>query len=230
MKPKINVGYISLFTLFLIVVLLVIAGFYGWQKYQEKKFPEMAAKGEIKGISYYVSGIKGKINAILERKDVRNKRALELAEETKKINDKAGLYSIDIPRSWAIEAQEANKNNRISYLAARSSYLSIREISGKKYYDAGAKFTASVTGGENRSFSEGDSGHGSLIKTGKDSTQGGEYVYHVSRDPDSADGEIIDAHFIHNGRTYLFAMAYNPKNFTDAEYTFKEIMYSVSFK
>lgn len=223
-------GYVSNFTLFLAAVLLIIGGSYGWQRYQEHKYPEKAARGEIKNIPYYINQIKTKIDEILTNKDIKNKRALELAEVTKKVNDKAGLYSVEVPQSWVVEAQEAGRNNKISYLALKSSYFSSRETAGKKYYDAGAKFSVSVTAGENKNVLEGNSGHTGLIKTGKDSGEGGEYVYHIFKDPDSENGDVIDGHMIRNGNTYLFSIAYNPQTFTDAEYTFREIMYSVEFK
>lgn len=225
-----DIGYVSLFTLFLLAVLLIVGGFYGWEKYQEKKYPEKAARGEIKGVGYYLSGIQEKIGRAVERKDIKSKRAMELAEPGKIISDKAGLYSLEVPQSWIIVLSEADKNNKLSNLVMQSSYFSIRETGGKKSYDAGAKFSVSVTAGENKNVLEGNGGHADLIKIGKDKGEGVEYAYHIFKDPDSENGQIIDAHIIRGGNTYLFTMIYNPQTFTDAEFTFKEIMYSVKFK
>lgn len=230
MRPRINIGYVSLFTLFLLAMLLIIGGFYGWQKYQEKKYPEKAARGEIKGISYYLSGIQEKINSVLEKKDIKSKRAMELVESVKVVNDEARLYSLEVPQSWIIVSSEGDKNNKLSNLVMQSSYFSTSETAGKKYYDAGAKFSASVTAGENKNFLEGNGGHKNLIKNGKDSEGSGEYIYHIFKDPDSENGQVVDGHIIRGGNTYLFTMIYNPQTFTDAEYTFKEIIYSVKFK
>lgn len=230
MRPKINIGYVSLFTLFLAAVLLIIGGFYGWQKYQEKKYPEQAARGEIKGISYYLSGIQEKIDSVLKTKDIKNQRAMELAESAKAISDKAGLYSLEVPQSWTVVLNEGNRGNQVSRLILQSSYFSASETAGKKYYGAGAKFSVSITAGENKNILEGNGGHKNLIKNGKDSGESGEYTFHIFKDPDSENGEAIDAHIIHKGNTYLFTLAYNPQNFTDAEYTFKEILNSVKFK
>ncbi len=230
MKPKINIGYVSLFALFLLAVLLIVGGFYGWEKYQKKKYPEKAAAGEIKGVSYYLSGIGEKINSVLEKKDIKSKRAMELAESVKIVSDRAELYSLEVPQSWAVVLNESGKNSKFSNLVMQSAYFSARETGEKKYYDAGAKFSASVTAGENKNVLEGNGGHKNLIKSGNDNGGGEEYTYHIFKDPDSENGQIIDGHIIRGGNTYLFAMAYNPKTFTDAEYTFKEIMYSVKFK
>lgn len=229
MKPRINIGYISLFTLFLAAVLLIAGGFYGWEKYQEYKYPKLAARGEIKGISYYLNGIQEKIGRAIERKDIKGKRAVELAESGKIISDKAGLYSLEVPQSWVVVSSEGDKNSKLSNLVMQSSYFSSHEIGGKKYYDAGTKFSVSVTAGENKNVLEGNGGHKNLIKTEKGDGESGEYAYHIFKDSDSENGQIIDAHILGGGNTYLFTMIYNPQTFTDAEYTFKEIMYSVKF-
>lgn len=223
-------GYVSPFTLFLAAVLLIVGGFYGWQKYLEKKFPEKATRGEIKDIGYYLSGIQEKIDLVLKNKDIKNKRVIELAESAKAISDKTGLYSLEVPQSWVVVLNEDSKGNQISRLILQSSYFSIHETAGKKYYDAGAKFSVSVSAGENKNVLEGNGGHKNLIKNRKDSGESGEYAYHIFKDPDSENGQIIDGHIIRGGNTYLFTMVYNPQNFTDAEYTFKEILDSVKFK
>ncbi len=223
-------GYVSNFTLFLIAVFLIAGGFYGWEKYQEKKYPDKAVAGEIRGISYYLSGIGEKINLVLEKKDIKNKRAMELAESAKIMSDKAGFYSLEVPQSWVAVLNEAGKNNKLSSLVMQSSYFSARETDKKKYYDAGAKFSVSIAAGENKNILEGNGGHLNLIKKGSGSGQGGEYIYHIFKDPDSENGQAIDGHIIHNGNTYLFSMIYNPQTFTDAEYTFQEILNSIKFK
>ncbi len=230
MKPKVNIGYVSLFTLFLLAMLLIVGGFYGWEKYQEKKYPEKAARGEIKGISHYLSGIQEKIDSVLEKKDIKGKRAMELAESVKVVNDETRLYSLEVPQSWVVVLNEGNRGNQVSRLILQSSYFSASETGEKKYYDAGAKFSVSITAGENKNVLEGNGGHADLIKIGKDKGEGVEYAYHIFKDPDSENGQIIDAHIIRGGNTYLFTMIYNSQTFTDAEYTFKEIMYSVRFK
>lgn len=229
MKPRINIGYVSLLTLFLLTMLLIIGGFYGWQKYEEYKYPEKVARGEIRGIQYYFDQIGMKINEIMAKNDVRNKRAMELAEESKRINDKANLYSLEVPNSWMLISNTVNQDNKLSILTLQSSYFAAHESAGKKFIDAGAKFTSSVVSGENKSLTEGNGGHINLIKIGKDRGESGEYAYHIFKDPDFQNSEVIEAHFVRNGKTYSFTMAYNPRNFSDVEYTFNEIMHSVEF-
>ena len=222
-------GYASPFSIFIIVVILVISGFYGWQKYQEYKFPEKAARGEITGPAYYVKAIKLEIDRVLNNKNLKDKRAMELAESIKTISDKSGSYSLEVPQSWVLVSSEGVKNNKLSNLVMQSSYFSAREADGKKYYDAGAKFSASVLAGENKNIMEGNGGHAGLLKTGKYGGQAGEFTFHIFKDPDSENGEAIDGHIIHNGKTYVFAMIYNPQAFSNAEFTFQEILDSVKF-
>jgi hypothetical protein len=240
MKIKIKnkngyVGYVSLFTLFLIAVILIWSGFYGWQKYQEHKYPEKAVRGEIKGFSYYFSGIKSKIGEVLGKKDLKNKRAMELAEATKIIRDKANLYSLSVPQSWTVVSSNGQAGNQISSLVAQSSYFQSYENivnNGAKIttFGAGAKLTVRVMKGEDKSAFSGNGGHTSLISLRNDvKVEGQESVYHIFREPTSFDGQILDDHFIHNGNTYIFRFEFDPQNYSDAEFTFQEILDSVKF-
>lgn len=224
-----NFSGASPFSIFIIMVILVVSGFYGWQKYQEYKFPEKAARGEIVGPAYYVKAIKLEIDRILSNKNTKDKRAMELVEQTKNISDKLNLYSLEVPQSWTLVLSEGAKGNKLSNLVMQSSYFSIREDSGKNYYDAGAKFSASVLAGENKNITEGSGGHAGLIKTGKYGGQAGEFSFHIFKDPNSENGEAIDGHVARGGKTYLFTMVYNPGTFSNAEFTFQEILDSVKF-
>jgi len=224
-----NFSGASPFSIFIIMVILVVSGFYGWQKYQEYKFPEKAARGEITGPAYYVKAIKLEIDRVLSNKNLKDKRAMELAEQVKSISDKPALYSLEVPQSWVLVSSEGAKNNKLSNLIMQSSYLSIRETDGKKYYDAGAKFSAFVLAGENKNIIEGNGGHAGLLKTGKYGGQMGEFTFHIFKDPDSQNGEVIDGHIARNGKTYVFSLTYNPQTFSDAEFSFKEILDSVKF-
>lgn len=222
-------GYASPFSIFIIMIILVISGFYGWQKYQEYKFPEKAARGEITGPAYYAKAIKLEIDRILNNKNTKDKRAIELAENVKSVSDKSNLFSLEVPQSWVLVLSEGAKNNKLSSLVMQSSYFSDRETGGKKYYGAGAKFSAAILAGENKNITEGNGGHRGLIKTGKYGGQSGEFSFHIFKDPDSENGEAIDGHIIRNGKTYLFSIVYNPQTFSDAEFTFQEILDSVKF-
>ncbi len=152
-------GYASTFSIFIIVIILVISSFYGWQKYQEYKFPEKAARGEITGSAYYAKAIKLEIDRILSNKNLKDKRAMELAESIKTISDKSGSYSLEVPQSWTTVSSDGLKNNKLSNLVMQSAYFSTHETGGKKYYDAGAKFSVSAFAGENKNIIEGNGGH-----------------------------------------------------------------------
>ncbi len=231
MKPKINIGYISLFTLFLLAVLLIAGGFYGWEKYQEKKYPEKAARGEITGPSFYIKEIKKKIDGIMGQKDVKSQRAIELAESIKVISDKANLLSLEIPESWAVVSSEGTKDVQISQLVINNSYFSQHEDGASLIIDKGAELLIRVIKGENRSGFEEKGGHAEPVITNKDiNVSGKENIYHLFREPGYPNADILDDHLINNGNTYLFRLIYNPVTFSDAEYTFQEILSSIKFK
>jgi hypothetical protein len=225
------VGYVSLFTLFIIVVILIISGFYGWQKYQEKKFPELAARGEIKGPAYYLNGIKKQIDEIMGKKDIKNQRAMELAGSTKVVTDKANLLSLEIPESWAVVSTEGVKGSQISQLVINNSYFSQHKDDTLSIIDKGAELLIQITRGENRSGFEEKGGHSDLLITRKDIGVGGkENIYHLFKEPSYPNSDILDDHLVHNGDTYLFRLAYNPLTFSDAEYTFQEILASIKLR
>lgn len=223
-------GYASPFSIFITVIIMVISGFYGWQKYQEYKFPEKAARGEIVGPAYYIKAIKLEIDKILGKKDIRGKRAIELAEGTKRTNDKANLYSFEFPGSWIIIANEGAQGVQLSRLVIQNSYFSGREENKMNIIDKGAELSVQVTRGENKAAFDGNGGHAGLISSRKDiDVNGKENMYHVFREPGYPDAQILDDHVVHGGNTYLFCLAYNPETFSDAEFTFQEILASVKF-
>lgn len=225
------VGYASLFTLFIMMVILVITGLYSWQRYQEYKFPEKAARGEITGPSFYIKEIKKKIDGIMGQKDVKSQRAMELAESIKVISDKANLLSLEIPESWIVVSSEGAKDAQISQLVINNSYFSQHEDGASLIIDKGAQLLIQVTKGENRTGFKEKGGHEELLITRKNiNVSGKENIYHLFRDPNYPGADILDDHLISNGNTYTFSLVYNPVTFSDAEYTFQEILSSVKFK
>jgi hypothetical protein len=230
-KFKKNNGYVSLFSIFLITIILVISGFYGWEKYQKIKYPEKASKGEIKGPKYYYNGIVDIINSIIKKKEIKGKRAIELAEGEKMINDKAGLYSVQIPNNWEILINESARGSIISNFIAQSSYFKSRKNEKNlEYIDAGARLSIQIFKGENKiGFSE-KGGHVDFISSRKDiNVNGKENTGHIFKEPKYPNAQIMDGHVIYGGNTYLFRLTYNPENFSDAEFTFREIVESLKF-
>lgn len=223
-------GYASPFSIFIIVVILVISGFYGWQKYQEYKFPEKAARGEIIGPAYYIKAIRLEIDKILGKKDIRGKRAIELAEGTKRINDKANLYSFEFPGSWVIATNDGTQGAQVSRLVIQNSYFSGHEENKMSIIDKGAELSILVTRGENKAAFNGSGGHAGLISSRKNvDVNGKENVLHIFKEPNYPNAQILDDHVVYNGSTYLFRLVYNPETFSDAEFTFQEILASVKF-
>ncbi|MCX6766150.1 MAG: hypothetical protein NT136_04295 [Candidatus Moranbacteria bacterium] len=236
MKPKINVGYVSLFLLFITVIFLVWSGFYVWKKYAAPRLPDGEAREEKQNPLSYLSGIKSQISEVQKKQEVKNKRAMELAENTKGVADKSNLYTLEIPESWNVVSNEGAKGTQVSYLVAQSSYFASNESKsngGNKTfinYDEGAQLTVRITQSEDLSAISGDGGHGAFLLGKKDVTVGGERgAYHVFKESGSPDSQFLDVHLIHKESTYLFRFAYNPKTFSDAEYSFREILDSFKF-
>lgn len=219
-------GYASPFSIFILFVFLVVSGSYGWQKYQEYKFPEKAARGEITGPAYYVKMIKLEIDKILENKGLKDKRALELAGGGKKINDKANIYSFEYPENWIVIANEGASGVQVSRLIIQNSYFSAREENKTKIIERGAEFSVIAARGENKS----GGGHAGEVITKKDAhVDGKENVLHIFSEPDYPGAQILDDHVAYGGNTYIFRLVYDPETFSAAEFTFREILNSVNF-
>jgi len=229
------IGYASLFTIFSVVVILVITGTYGWQKYLEVKYPEQAAKGEIKGPYYYLGKIKDKVGEILKSQGVRNDRALELAADTKKISDPAGQVTLTVPAPWKMTANEAGKSGLISRVDMQSAYFSTSEEDGENgkltYLDSGASFSAQIIAGENPNRLGLAEGKNSIIEKYPDEGIGGKaakfYRYKNSLYPNA---EILETNLSSGGKTYLLSLIFNRGSFGGAEYTFKEIVETAEIK
>lgn len=67
------------------------------------------------------------------------------------------------------------------------------------------------------------------LKKGDANVAGEKTNYHVIIDATVKEGEIIDAHVLHDGNTYNFRLVDNPKIFTNGEFSFQEMLGSFQF-
>lgn len=227
-KFKYSRGFFSLFSLFIVFMLLAIAGVYMWQKYKSISFPG----GDAKDPLVYIGGIRDKITGIQDKQNEKINRAKELAEGTQKFVDKNNLISFEIPQSWTIIFNEGIKANQFSKIIAQSSDFKIHSDNSETIYDGGVQLTVNILRGANNSFQAADGGHGNLFvskeDTDIDSLKGPLHTYKASA---NSNQKLLDAHIIYDGNTYFFQFAYNSEILKTGEtpFHFKEILASVKF-
>ena len=215
----------------MIIVLILIVTVYVYQnKFQEISNWSVIKNSRENGALFYLNGIWGKMKNIQKISDGRSERAMELFEETKIVNEKSNWFSLEVPKSWTVVSEEGANGNQISKMIIDSSSFSERRETSGIFYDNGAEFSIQIIRGEQANAKLSDGGYGKmLIKKENTDTAGGKISYYVVNDVDVKQGEIIDAHVLHNGNTYNFRLVDNPKIFTNGEFSFQEMLRSFSF-
>ena len=222
-------GCIRMRTLIIILILLVTVYFYQ-NKFREILSWPIIQESRENGALFYLEGIWGKMKKIQQISEGRSQRAMELFEETKAVSEKSGLFSLVVPKSWNIISEEGTNEKQLSKIIVESPYFSQRIEAGNIFYDNGAQLTIQVMQGEDQNAKLSGGGHGSLlIKKVNIDVSGQKAEYHIINDSNVKDGEIIDAHILHNGNTYNFRLVDNPRIFTNGEFSFQEILRSFQF-
>jgi hypothetical protein len=221
-------GSLSLFSIFIIFILLAASGLYLWMKYQSVKNPG----GDIKDPWSYVTGIGDIIGGIQSKQLEQTNRSKELAGNTKTIADKNNIFSMDIPESWSLISNAGIKGGQLSKIVAQSTDFRSHIVSSDTVYDGGVQLTVSVMRGENKAFEAADGGHGDLFVQKEEVDFGPiKSILHAYRVSNSSKQQLLDAHAVYGGNTYLFQFAYNSDilHTGDAPFQFKEILASVKF-
>lgn len=227
-KSFYNRGFLSLFSLFIIFMILAIGGLYMWQKYQAIKYPG----GEIKDPAAYVTGIIDKVFGVQSQQKEQANRSKDLGETTKKVIDKGNLFAMDVPQSWSVAANENATGGQLSKITVQSSDFRSHDSDSGIVYDAGVRLTVTVTKGENNYFQSPNGGHGTFFVNNQEADisnlKGPLHTYKSSADPNQ---QLLDAHLVYGGNTYLFQFAYNSKLLRtgEAPFQFREILASVKF-
>lgn len=222
-------GCIRMRTVIIILILLVTVYVYQ-NKFQEISNWSVIKNSRENGALFYLEGIWGKMKRIQKISDGRSQRAMELFEETKIVTEKSGLFSLAIPKSWNVVSEEGINERQVARIVVESPSFSQRIEGGNIFYDDGAQLTVQVMRGEDQSVKLPDGGHGSmLIKKGIIEASNQIKEYHVIKNENVKEGEIMDAHVLRSGNTYNFRLVDNPRIFTGGEFSFQEIMRSFQF-
>ncbi len=223
-------GCIRMRTMIIVLILLVTVYVFN-NKYEEISNLSVVQNSRKNGALFYLEGIWGKMKRIQQISDGRSQRAMELFENAKTVNEKSGLFSVDIPNSWKIISEEGVNGKQLAKIIVESPNFSQRTEGGNIFYDNGAQLTIQVVQGEESRAKLPDGGYGSLlIKKASVDMSEQKANYYVINEINVKDGEIINAHILHNGNTYNFRLVDNPRIFTGGEYSFQEILYSLKFK
>jgi len=222
-------GCIRMRTMIIILILLVTIYVFK-NKFEEISSWPVVQNSRENGALFYLEGIWGKMKRIQRISDSRGQRANELFENTKTISEKSGLFSVDIPSSWKIIFEEGANGKQLAKIIVESPNFSQRTEGGNIFYDDGAQLTIQVVKGEEQKAKLPNGGYGSLlIKKANVNISGQKFDYYIINEINVKDGEIINAHILHNGNTYNFRLVDNPRVFTGGEYSFQEILYSLKF-
>lgn len=216
-------GFMRMSTMIILLILLVTYYFY-----QDKiKEISMQAYEDNKenGTIFYITGIWDKMKGVQKRQEERNQNALDLVGDTKTIQDKKKLYSIDIPENWIVTLDQDQVGKQLSKLVVSNGNFSERNIVSDIFYDNGAQLAIQVLSDELSAVN-----HGKMLIEKSNITIGNENVdYHKITDPKVKNGKILDAHVLHGGKTFEIRFVYNPEKFAEGEFVFGEIMNSFKF-
>lgn len=214
----------------LIILILLVTGYVYQDKFREISGP-LIEKSRKDGALFYAEGIWNKMKRVQQISEGRSQRAMELFEETKTIGDKSKSFSIKVAKGWNVISEEGASGNQISKIVIESPSFFERKSGSDIFYENGAQLTIQVVRGEQANARLADGGHGKMLVRKQGINTVYESVnYHIIKEEAVKDGEIIDAHILHGGNTYNFRLVYNPRIFTGGEYSFQEMLISLSFR
>lgn len=153
-----------------------------------------------------------------------------LASETERITDKADFFSIDIPRDWAI-TYFATEGARVSGIRAESPDFNAHtdhqavKTSRPTHYTAGAEIEVSVF-----DFAQPYPIDPAIIRAERSLTVAGvPATIATIQPPTLLEGTLINARFVHQNKSYLIRVAYNPAAMSAMETFIERTIQSLSF-
>lgn len=157
---------------------------------------------------------------------------------TVKIIDKSNLYSIEIPKDWKVTSDEGPKGVQLSSISGESSAWKVRVDDAAEgpcspsYYESGIHFQFHSVNAEDDGahYGEGGGPETGVISKKNILIDDTNAVYHVFKEPCTAEGQLVDAHVNYGGVGYRFTFIYNPAKDPQAEELFTEILNSVEFE
>jgi len=216
-------GFVRNLTLIIIGVIIGLS-VYIWGGHFLRIAGPLIENSKKDGILFQIIGIKGGVMRVLEKKENRTERAMELVEGTKDISDQSGSYVLKIPQSWKITANEGAKEFQISRLIVQNSSFSMNSKNGINYFNQGAQLSVSITKRES------DASHKQIDGKKEIFVGGQKLFYHIFKEANAPNAQFLDVHVEYKNNTITFQFIYNPKNFSDGEFTFQEILNSVEFQ
>ena len=155
-----------------------------------------------------------------------------------RITDSSKLYSFEIPKNWAIVGQEGAMGVQLSQVTAESlDWQSEADTSAEgpftpTYYKSGAfiQFHVSNTISSPPYHGASDGPSSGVITTKEITIDGEKAIYHIFKEPSTAEGLLLDAHLTHGGDSYTLRFAYNPTKYPQGEQIFAEILKSIRFQ
>jgi len=208
----------------IVIGVIIVLSVYMWSGYFLRIVGSLIEKSKKDGILFEIIGIKDDVMGVLKKRENRTKRAMELVEETTNISNRSNNYNLKIPQSWKIIVNEGAKGSQISRLVVQSSSFSTNMKNGNNYYNQGAQLSVWVKKGESNVSHKLISGKKEVFVNGQ------KLFYHIFKEADAPNAQFLDVHVDHKNNTITFQFVYNPKNFSDGEFTFQEILNSVELK
>lgn len=149
---------------------------------------------------------------------------------TSRRTDTSRFFSVEIPTTWRITADEGKKGLQLSRITAETPDFRVRQDSAAEqpftpqYYETGAHMSL-------RALKDvvGPTRHGQTLRTETITVDGRPGTYHVYKEPSTFQGQLLDVHVTFGGTEFLFEFAYNPATYPDGEEVFKAIVNSVRF-
>ncbi len=213
----------------LVVLLVLIAGYYVWQVQINSFVGQGIERSSTNGAIFYIKGIWNKTMGVQQLQKNSDSRMMELLGSTKKISDKSGLYSFDVPESWNVTEQQPAAGSQLSKMTVESSNFSQHYDGDKIFCDSGEQLTVEVTKGEQPGAKRPDGGYGRSVVKKADADMGGLVVYYyVISDQNVENATVLVANTIRNGNTYNVRFVYD-KRLNGGEFSYQEILHSFKF-
>ncbi|MDQ3802260.1 MAG: hypothetical protein M3416_00155 [Acidobacteriota bacterium] len=151
--------------------------------------------------------------------------------------DKAGLYSVALPKQWEVTADEGTKGVQLSFMTAESlDYRERRDETADGpftpiYYEAGAKLRIHVTKGEQELTNYGERGgpDTGVILAKHITVDGVGGLYHAFKEPSTQEGQLLNVHLNYQGNNYILTLMYNSLTRPEGEKIFSDILNSFKF-
>jgi hypothetical protein len=147
------------------------------------------------------------------------------------IQDRAGLYSLELPDDWQVSFEDA-KGVRISSLMAQSPDYKVKIDTAAEgpftpiYYQAGAGLQVTVL---DQPLSQNPEPAGAVSEKKSVTVDGVEGTFFAFKEPSTAQGQLLEVRLEKSGRSYTLRFGYNPDTLPGGQALFERIVASLRF-